>query len=254
MNKEELRKNIGQTFIFVPHPRRDSANGSWESDLNLWILTGETEDKKGFTFLNTIRDHDALVLDSHQIRHFDAPNKLVLRGQVILDGASVKFEPFHPKPASSSISTVSLRMRLEGADGDDVLCMTAPPLFPLNFIVENIGAETVRDYRNTILIPSAFSKTSSVPYLGNLSFSGNTEVNGDPYLLYGNFISEPIYKGERVSIGSLSLKADFGQYGFFWQIRCDDGTFPLDKDYGRITVKVVPLSDLVTDAVKNKNI
>ena len=68
--------------------------------MNLWILRGETADKKGFEFLNTIRDHDPLVLEPVQIRNFDFPDKLILRGQVILKGSSVLFEPFHPKPVS----------------------------------------------------------------------------------------------------------------------------------------------------------
>jgi len=94
MNRDELRKNIDKTFQFVPPPRRDSETGSWESDMNLWILRGETADKKGFEFLNAIADHDPLVLEAVQIRNFDFPDKLVLRGQVILKGSSVLFEPF----------------------------------------------------------------------------------------------------------------------------------------------------------------
>lgn len=101
MKRDELRKNIDKTFRFVPPPRQDSENGSWESDMNLWILRGETADKKGFEFLNTIRDHDPLVLEAVQIRNFDFPDKLILRGQVILKGSSVLFEPFHPKPVST---------------------------------------------------------------------------------------------------------------------------------------------------------
>jgi hypothetical protein len=57
MNREEFKKNIGRTFKFVPHPRRDTADGSWESDLNLWILDGETPDKKGFIFSQSVSAH-----------------------------------------------------------------------------------------------------------------------------------------------------------------------------------------------------
>jgi len=95
MNRKELRKNIDKTFRFVPPPRQDSATGSWEPDMNLWILRGETSDEKGFEFLNAIRDHDPLILDQNQIRKVDAPDKLVLRGQVIFKDKSVLFEPFH---------------------------------------------------------------------------------------------------------------------------------------------------------------
>ena len=62
MKRDELRKNIGRTFQFVPHPRQDAATGSWKIDMNLWILRGETADKTGFEFLNAIRDHDPLIL------------------------------------------------------------------------------------------------------------------------------------------------------------------------------------------------
>lgn len=69
--------------------------------MNLWILRGETADKKAFEFVNAIRDHNPLCLETVQIRNFDAPDKLVLRGQVILQGSSVVFEPFHPKPVTT---------------------------------------------------------------------------------------------------------------------------------------------------------
>lgn len=74
MNRDELRNNIGRTFQFVPPPRRDSANGSWESDMNQWILRSETADKKGFEFLNAIRDHAPFILEPVQIRQFDPPD------------------------------------------------------------------------------------------------------------------------------------------------------------------------------------
>ena len=75
MNRDELRKNVDKTFRFVPPPRQDSENGSWESDMNLWILRSETVDKKGVEFLNTIRDHDPLIPEPVQIRNFDFPDK-----------------------------------------------------------------------------------------------------------------------------------------------------------------------------------
>jgi hypothetical protein len=80
--------------------------------MNLWILRGETADKTGFEFLNAIRDHDPLILDHKQIRKFDAPNQLLLYGQVILKGTSVLFESFTPQPDSLSIPNTNLNLVL----------------------------------------------------------------------------------------------------------------------------------------------
>jgi hypothetical protein len=245
MNRTELRKNIGKTFQFLPHPRHDSATGSYESDKNKWLLRRETQDKKGFEFLNLLGDYSPLVLDSPKINKFDDPDILILRGQVIFDGSTVRYEPFTPKPASVSTTTVNLRISVEGSDENNVLMMTSPPFEPVRFVIENIGEQTVRDYRNTVLIPTAFTRTSSASYLGNLKHCDDVEIDKHPYSVFSNFILQPIYKRERVRIGSLSLKANYGEYKFFWQIRCDDGTFPSEDTYGSVHIHVVPLSDLI---------
>lgn len=247
MNRKELRKMVNKTFQFVPLPIQVSATGSSESDMNLWIHRGESPDKKGFEFLNAMREHDPFILDHSQIRKYDAPNNLILFGQVILEGSTVRYEPFHPKPASTI--TVNLRMSMEGAGKNNVHFMTSPPLEPLRFVVENMGEQTVRDYRTIVLIPTAFTRSSSDSYLGNLSQTGNiVKIEKHDYAVYGNFMSEPIYKKDRVRIGSLPLKANYGEYNFLWQIRGDDGAFPSEKHYGRIKIRVVPLGDLVKHA------
>jgi hypothetical protein len=240
MNRKELRKMVNKTFRFVPLPIQVSETGSSESDMNLWIHRGETPDKKGFEFLNAMREHDPFILDHSQIRKYDAPNNLILFGQVIIEGSTVRYEPFHPKPASASTIPVSLRMSMEGADENNSLLITSPPLEPLRFVIENMGEQTVRDYRTKVLIPTAFVRSSSDSYLGNLSQSGKVvKIAKHPYSVYGNFMSQPIYKKERVRIGSLPLKANYGKYNFFWQIRCDDGAFPTERTYGRIERRVV---------------
>jgi len=159
----------------------------------------------------------------------------------------VRYGPSHPKPAAKI--TVNLRMSMEGAGKNNVHFMTSPPLEPLRFVVENLGEQTVRDYRTIVLIPTAFTRSSSDSYLGNLSHTGNiVKIEKHDYAVYGNFMSEAIYKKERVRIGSLPLKANYGVYNFLWQIRCDDGAFPSEKNYGRIKINVVPLGDLVKHA------
>ncbi len=145
-------------------------------------------------------------------------------------------------------------MSLEGVDENGLLVVHTPLIEPaesFRFIVTNVGEQTVRGYRNTVLIPSSFHRTTSASYLGNLSQSGTTEIAGQQYLVYGNFIQEPIYKNERIRIGSIPLKADIGEYIFLWKVRCDDGVFPTDSTYGEIKVRVIPSGDLIARAVKN---
>jgi hypothetical protein len=84
--------------------------------MNLWILIVESLEKTGCQFLNIIREHDPLILEPAHIRQFDAPNKLILRGQIVPKGRLVGFEPFHPKPAPSSVPKMNLRLLVEGAD------------------------------------------------------------------------------------------------------------------------------------------
>lgn len=192
MDRDKFRKNIGRTLQFIPHPRRDSANGTWESDMNTWILQGETADKKGFQFLNAIRDHDPLVLDLDQMRHFDAPDKLILRGQVIFKESAVLFEPFHPKPASASMPTVSLCMSLEGADENGLLEIPSRMVESFRFCVTNMGEQTVRDYRTTILIPQAFKRPNHGIQLGQLPQQGDIIIGEQQYAVYEKFMPEPI--------------------------------------------------------------
>ncbi len=249
MNRNELRKCIGQTFRFVPPPRRDSTSGSWESQMNLWILRRETEDGKGFEFLNTISDHDPLILDGVQIRQFDAPNNLVLRGQIIFQDRSVVFEPFYPKPFSAGLPVVSLCLSLAGADPDGSRVVPSPPLEYFSFMVTNMGEQTVRDFRITLLIPLAFREMSSKPYPGKLSQIEMPEIDDRPYRNYGSFIQAPLYQKETIRIGTLDLEVKPGDYTILWRIQCDGGVFPTDKAYGEIKIHVIPLSDLMNSAV-----
>ncbi|HSE60144.1 MAG TPA: hypothetical protein VLA99_15700 [Nitrospiraceae bacterium] len=238
MNRSEFRKNIGRTLQFVPLPRRDDPDtGSWESDMNLWILTGETADKKGFIFLNALHDHDPLILETAQIRHFDAPDKLVLRGH-------------HPRPASGTLPKTTLQLYISGADEDGLAVFTNPPLDQIQFIVVNEGEQTVRDYRNIVLVPEAFTRTTSASYLGNLSKTDEITIGEQNYTVYGTLISQPIFKKERVRIGALALKADPGDYTFLWRVRCDDGTFPAENEYGQLRVRIIPFGSLVDEAHK----
>lgn len=249
MNRNELRKCGGKTFKFVPPPRRDSANGSWESQINLWILRRETDDGKGFEFLNAISDHDPLILDGAQIRHFDAPNNLVLRGQIILQDKAVVFEPFHPKPFSAGHPVGNLCLSIDGADPDGSRVVSSPPIQILAFMVTNMGEQSVRDFRTTLLIPLAFRETSSESYPGKLSQIGMPEIDDRTYRDYGRFIQSPIYQKESICVGTLHLSATPGDYKILWRIHCDDGVFPTDKAYGEIKLHVIPLSDLMNSAV-----
>ncbi len=71
MNLQTFRKNIGRTLEFRPIPRRDTPQGSWESDKNLWILQAETPDKKGFLFENAHTDHPSLLIETIYLKNYD---------------------------------------------------------------------------------------------------------------------------------------------------------------------------------------
>jgi len=240
MDRDKFRTNIGRTIQFIPHPRRDSANGSWESDMNTWIVQGETSDKKGFVFLNAIRDHDPLILDLDQMRNFDAPDKLVLRGQVIFKGTAVLFEPFHPKPASPSLPTTSLHLLLEGADENGVRELPGPTTHAFHFSISNSGQQTVRDYRAVILVPLSFTRPSYGSYLDDLPHPHATSVGEREYAMYEKPMLQPIYKDDSMKIGKVLLDCPVGDHIILWQIRCDDGVFPTETTYGEIKVRIIP--------------
>jgi hypothetical protein len=144
MNRDELKKNIGRTFQFFPIPRRDSASGSYESDKNQWLLRRSTPDKKGFEFLNIIGDYNPLVLDPLKIKNFDAPDILILRGQVILEGSTVRYEPFHPRPASAL--NTRLCLYVNGPDEEGLIVLPTPMFESMEFCVVNQGEQTIRKY------------------------------------------------------------------------------------------------------------
>jgi hypothetical protein len=114
--------------------------------------------------------------------------------------------------------------------------------------VKNTGEQTIQGYRNTVLIPIEFSLTSSRSHFGNLSRAGDIRIDGRVYSVFGNFVSTPIYRGELIKIGVLPLKAILGDYVFLWQIRCEEGGFPADEQYGKINVKVISYDDFLSKA------
>lgn len=219
--------------------------------MNTWIVQSETSDKKGFVFLNTIRDHDPFILDLDQMRNFDAPNKLVLRGQVILKGTSVLFEPFHPKPASLSFSDASLSVILDGADESGIIEISPPMFNPLIFRVKNEGERSVPDYKITILVPQAFTRPTSPSYIKGLEEQGEIMQGELCFNVYGSSITRPIYKKQTEKIGELILKADPGEYTLLWKIHCDDGIFPTEETYGKIKLRVIHFGGLVDRAFEN---
>jgi hypothetical protein len=247
MNRDELRKNIGQVFKFFPIPRRDSPIGSYESENNQWLLRRESPDKKSFEFLNMIGDYNPLVLDPLKIKNYDAPDILILRGQVILEGSTVRYEPSHPKPASLSLPITSLHLSLEGADENGVCGFVGPTVECLRFHVANMGEQTVRDYRAIILVPQAFKQPSYGLYDGDLKKEkqSDTTIGERRYAVYDKFMSQPIYKNDSTKIGDLFLSTVVGQHILLWQIRCDDGTFPSENTYGEIKIRISPRGDLI---------
>lgn len=208
--------------------------------MNLWILRGETADKTGFEFLNAIRDHDPLILDHKQIRKFDAPNQLLLYGQVILKGTSVLFESFTPQPDSLSIPNTNLNLLLEGADENGVRELPGPTVDSFRFYVANRSQQTVRDCRAAILVPLAFTRPPYGSYKEDLPIPHATSIGDRKYAVYEKSISQPIYKNDSIKIGEVLLSTALGEHILLWQIRCDDGVFPSEAQYGEIKVRIVP--------------
>ena len=241
MDKQKFKTNIGHTFQFLPHPRRDTANGSYESDTNLWILTGETVDKKGWEFLNAVANYDRLIIEPVQIRNYDAPDKLILRGQVIIRGASVLFESFHPIPASAVNPTASLRISLGDTSDSGPMELLGPTVNSFRFWASNDGNQTVPDYRVSILFPHEFTSPPYGSYHGNLMEHHETTIENRRYAVYEKAILEPIYKnGGSVKLGEVILSTTVGNHIILWQIRCDEGVFPAEGKYGEIQVIIKP--------------
>jgi hypothetical protein len=239
MDRDKFKTHIGRTLQFIPPPRRDSANGSWESEMNTWILQGETADNKGFEFLNAIRNHNPLVLDLDQMRNFDAPDKLVLRGQVIFKDNSVLFEPFYPRPASLSIPNANLNLVLEGADEKGVRELPGPTVDSFRFYVANRSQQAVRDCRASILVPLAFTRPHYGGYEGDLPKPYATLIGEQKYAVYEKSLAQPIYKNDSIKIGEVLLSTALGDHNFLWQIRCGAGVFPSVAQYGEIKVRIV---------------
>ena len=250
MNKFYFKKNVGKKFKFFPIPTRNSASGPYESDKNLWLLYREAADQNGYEFHNLLGDYNTLVLDQAKIKNYDEPDLLSLRGQVIFEGSTVRYEPFIPQPAALSIPNTSLSMFLEGAGEDGIAVFTTPSFDSFHFCVKNTGEQTVRDYRNTILIPQAFRWPSSPFAFKNLSKQDDIAIGDQQYVICGNLLQTPIYKNEQIRIGSLILQADPGDYTILWKIRCDDGVFPSEDTYGQILIRLVSIVSVLENIHK----
>jgi len=241
MDKQKFKTNIGHTFQFLPHPRRDTANGLYESDTNKWILIGETADRKGWELLNAVADYDRLTLEPVQIRNYDAPDKLILRGQIIIRGASVLFESFHPIPASAVNPTASLRISLGNTPDGGPIELLGPTVNSFTFWASNDGNQTVPDYRVSILVPPEFASTPHGTYSGNLMEHHKTTIGNRRYTVYEKAILEPIYKnGGLVKLGEVLFSTTVGNHIILWQIRCDEGVFPTEGKYGELQVIIKP--------------
>lgn len=245
MNLQIFRKNIGRTFQFHPIPRRDTAQGSYDSEFNLWIFKGETADKKGFTFQNAISDHPPLIIEAIYVRNYDAPETLTLRGQVVMKKDSVSFEPFRPILSSTPLTKLSLFIKHNPEDSATI----CPPLTgPIELMVVNQGEQTVRDFRSIIYVPASFQEEHNPLDPRRLERDGEMTLNGEDYAFYKILTAEPLYKSDPVTIGILHLRAEPGDYVFRWQIRCDGGVFPTEDDLGSIKVKVISGSELMGEA------
>ena len=76
-------------------------------------------------------------------------------------------------------------------------------------------------------------------------------IKNTEYMIYEIFTQSPVYKKEQVYLGELILEGELGNHTLLWKIRCDEGTFPNEEEYGEINVCVVRLGDLVDEAIGN---
>jgi hypothetical protein len=72
MNIKALRQNINHTLRFAPAPRRDTANGRYMDEENLWILRKVNDVENLVTFENLYVE--GLSIEPVHIKSFDKPD------------------------------------------------------------------------------------------------------------------------------------------------------------------------------------
>jgi hypothetical protein len=187
-----------------------------------------------------IGDYNPLVLDPLKIKNFDAPDILILRGQVILEGSTVRYEPFHPKPASPSTPNASLCLSLENTPDSGLIELLGPTIDNFRFWVTNSGKQTVRDYRVMVLVPPAFQAPNYASYLGTFTKQHDIMIGGQRHTAFEQSMMKPVYQNDSIKIGEILFTTTLGDHSILWQIRCDDGVFPIEAQYGEIKVRIVP--------------
>jgi len=106
--------------------------------------------------------------------------------------------------------------------------------YGLKFSVFNSGDKSVKGIYNHILIPAELQPVSGSSYLGNLSKSGESKIEGTKCSNYKNYVEEPVFPTRSLEIGTLSFKGPPGAYKILWQIAAEDGAFPDSSSFGEI--------------------
>jgi len=65
-------------------------------------------------------------------------------------------------------------------------------------------------------------------------------IGGQRHTAYEKPMSKPIYQNDSIKIGEKLFATTLGDHIILWEIRCDDGVFPVEAPYGEIKVRILP--------------
>jgi len=109
MNKKRLAKQEGRAIRLYPIPQKRIDGKLVGSLNNEWILLPFPSDGKGPEVLNAVTRH-RFRLFYDRVKEFQEPDVLILRGQVLLDGSNVEYEPFVEKPVAEFSDPFKLQL------------------------------------------------------------------------------------------------------------------------------------------------
>jgi hypothetical protein len=108
--------------------------------------------------------------------------------------------------------------------------------------VVNRGNRTVSDYTWEFICPVTF-----FDYL-NIRLDGQKLENELQAIPAGVLVrvltghrTVPVYPKRESELGTIEFKqlpSEYGNMQFLWKVSCEDGSFPEDRDWGHVTVKL----------------
>ena len=109
----------------------------------------------------------------------------------------------------------------------------------LKFFAHNGGNKTARDFYWHLYIPveltGQYERFSyrKIP----LTCDEVTKMEGTKCRHFRNIYSEPVYPTRQVEMGTIGIEdpAMLKKFGVYWRFISEDGVFPSDTEFGRIT-------------------